>query len=533
MIRKFISKDKTLEFFSIVLIALFVVMISDQNYGQTEAIKGHSSRYQQTADHSEFPELQKKFNNPHEVTQACITCHNKRDDEFKKSSHWKWGRENYDKKHGKYELGKRNVLNNFCIGIRSNEPRCTSCHAGYGWKDNNFDFSKSDNIDCLVCHDQTGTYKKYPSKAGYPVTKPTMFKGKKLFNPPDYNLVAQSVAPPQRENCGTCHFSGGGGNNVKHGDLEKALLKTNKKVDVHMGVDGENMLCTDCHITEHHKISGKLFTVSSINESRVECTQCHIGDIHNNDIIKKHTKRIACQTCHIPEYAKVNPTKMTWDWSKAGEDRKHEDIEEQYGMETYMKKKGEFTWGKNVKPDYIWFNGTSSHVLLEDKIDPSKPVVLNKLNGSFEDKNSKIIPVKIFRGKQIYDTENLTFIQPKVFGKKGSGAYWADFDWNKAAEAGMKAANRPYSGKFGFVETESYWPINHMVSEKEEALKCTDCHTKNGRLAGLTGFYLLGRDGIDLIDTIALILLVITILGIIGHAILRILGNKKIIFKDK
>ena len=50
-------------------------------------------------------------------------------------------------------------------------PFCTSCHAGYGWKDKNFDFSSENNVDCLACHDTTGNYKKLPGLAGHPVYK--------------------------------------------------------------------------------------------------------------------------------------------------------------------------------------------------------------------------------------------------------------------------------------------------------------------------------------------------------------------------
>ncbi|MCB0753579.1 MAG: cytochrome C, partial [Ignavibacteriae bacterium] len=33
----------------------------------------------------------------------------------------------------------------------------------------------------------------------------------------------------------------------------------------------------------------------------------------------------------------------------------------------------------------------------------------------------------------------------------------------------------------GFVETEMYWPINHMVVSGEDALSCTDCHGTKGK----------------------------------------------------
>ena len=46
----------------------------------------------------------------------------------------------------------------------------------------------------------------------------------------------------------------------------------------------------------------------------------------------------------------------------------------------------------------------------------------------------------------------------------------------------MKASGLPYSGEYGFAETVMYWPINHMVSPKDKALKCGDCHGGTGRM---------------------------------------------------
>ncbi len=112
----------------------------------------------------------------------------------------------------KLTFGKQDIINNFCIATSSNWPRCTSCHIGYGWKDASFDFEDPTNIDCLVCHDQTGTYKKSPTGAGMPEENVDLLK------------VAQSVGPTKKENCGACHFNGGGGTGVKHGDLDESLL---------------------------------------------------------------------------------------------------------------------------------------------------------------------------------------------------------------------------------------------------------------------------------------------------------------------
>ena len=78
-------------------------------------------------------------------------------------------------------------------------------------------------------------------------------------------------------------------------------------------------------------------------------------------------------------------------------------------------------------------------------------------------------------GKQIYDVENNYLIVPKLFGE---GGYWKTFDWNASSELGMKYIDLAYSGKHGFIETEMYWPINHMVVGGDQALACTSCHSK-------------------------------------------------------
>jgi len=63
------------------------------------------------------------------------------------------------------------------------------------------------------------------------------------------------------------------------------------------------------------------------------------------------------------------------------------------------------------------------------------------------DAASKIWPFKLHEGNQPYDVVNKTLIQPKTYGPKGSGAYWSDYDWEKASRLGMKYAGLPFSGK--------------------------------------------------------------------------------------
>ena len=98
--------------------------------GTAPALPGSGS----TADHSKFESLQKEFTSGPEVTRACLSCHTEADDQVMHSIRFKW---EFEHPETDQMLGKRNVINAFCGSVAGNEPRCTSCHAGYGWEDMN------------------------------------------------------------------------------------------------------------------------------------------------------------------------------------------------------------------------------------------------------------------------------------------------------------------------------------------------------------------------------------------------------------
>lgn len=518
---------------SIMLVLFFAVygiyyITKDQPKDTLSVLKKeYAKEHISSVDHSQFIELQKVFDSAHDVTAACISCHNKRGEEVMQIPHWNWVRESYIEGKGIVKIGKRNIINNFCIGISGSEALCNTCHAGYGWKDSTFDFTDQTNIDCLACHDNTDTYRK--GIGGYPKDNV------------DLTFVSQNVGLPRKENCGHCHFLSGGGNNVKHGDLEAALLNTSREVDVHMGKDALDMACVDCHQAENHRMLGKLYTVSSMNRDRMECEKCHTSQPHTDNTINEHTNKVSCQTCHIPIYAKVSATKMFWDWSKACKIMDPEYYEtDSVGNKVYLAKKGRFVWQKNVTPEYVFFNGTADHYLLGEKIDTSdQPININTLNGSYSDRNSKIIPVKIHRTIQAYDPVTNLIIQPKLWDSaEGEGALWVDCKhidikemWSISAKKGMEYLGLPYSGKYDWVNTRMFWPINHMVSPKEQSLKCIDCHTrKDGRLEELDGFYMPGRDYDPTVQYAGITIIVLSIIGVALHGGTRIIismRNKK------
>jgi octaheme c-type cytochrome (tetrathionate reductase family) len=399
-----------------------------------------------------------------DVTKTCLECHENAAFDIMKTSHWTWSsKQTVDGK--QIQRGKINTINNFCISIRSNEARCTSCHIGYGWKDDNFDFSDPTKVDCLVCHDTTGDYKKSPAGAGLP------------YEHVDLLHVARHVGKTSRQSCGTCHFYGGGGDAVKQGDLDSSMANPSRELDVHMATDGNNFNCSDCHKTKAHNINGNAMVVSPEGHNSFSCIDCHGKEVHDEALLNRHIKTVACQTCHIPTFAREIPTKISWDWSKAGSNMNS--TKDKYGKTTFINNKGLFVWDKNVIPEYLWYDGTASVYHLGDKIDPTKITYLSQPNGDREDMNSRIYPFKLHSGKQPYDSQNMYLITPQLYGDNG---YWKTYDWNDASARGMAKTGLKYSGQYDFAPTAMYWRITHMVAPKEKALNCLNCHGEKSRL---------------------------------------------------
>lgn len=451
-----------------------------------------------TADHSQFEELQGPFESGSDVTVACISCHTEAAQQVQSTLHWTWLSEDT-------EIGKQNIVNNYCIGIESNEPRCTSCHVGYGWRDEDFDFASESNVDCLVCHDTTGTYKKFPTAAGHPVYEETVFSGV-TWTPPDLAEVAQNIGATSRETCGACHFYGGGGDAVKHGDLDSTLANPAYELDVHMSPDGADFTCATCHAMDGHQIAGSRSEMAIFDDHGMDypghddgnpatCESCHglaphedgeeiDGQEDGGHRLNRHTEFIACQTCHIPEYARGQATKMSWDWSTVAELNEDGSIQiiedEETGLPIYDSRKGSFTWEANVVPEYLWLTGEFDYMTMGEAIDPSDIVYINEPD--LDSRRGRLYPVKPFEGVQPYDPVNNVLIIPHLFpyGPDDTTALWKGWDVDVAYAQGMEDAEIDYSGEYDYVETVMYWPVTHMVAPADDALTCVSCHTDEG-----------------------------------------------------
>jgi len=524
-------------------LAVWLILVAPGSVGIASAENNKAVKLNTTADHSKFKELERFFATGPELTKVCIGCHTEAAGQIHRTKHWKWEFLNPDTNQ---MLGKKTVVNNFCISIASNQASCTGCHVGYGWKDKQFDFKSEENVDCVVCHDTTGNYKKPAGLAGNVVTKDMEFPpgSGKILKAIDLSKIAQKVGKTSRDTCGGCHFNGGGGDGVKHGDLDSSMAAPDKELDVHMDAAGLDFTCATCHKTSSHDVAGSRYAATAkdnkgahlrgdpTNGNPATCVSCHGKSPHPENVrLNQHTAKLACQTCHIPAFARGGlPTKMGWDWSAAGKrdaEGKQITLKDAKGHITYESRKGQFTLAENVKPEYAWFNGQVNYTLVSDKVEKSAhPTPINVLGGSPTDGKSMIWPMKVMHSTQPFDPVNKTLITPHTAGNDDTG-YWKNLDWDKAIPVGMADAGAPYSGQYDFINTEMSWPITHMVAPKEKALACVECHTSQGRLANLPGIYLPGTHTMKLVDKLGWGLALLTLLGVLAHGAVRVMSHRK------
>jgi octaheme c-type cytochrome (tetrathionate reductase family) len=445
--------------------------------------------------HANFAALQGPFESGTEVTQACIDCHPDSADQMLDSPHWRWlgPTPNLERDPNQVgEIGKQNLINNFCVSVPGNEPRCAQCHAGYDYVDASYDFTETSKMDCLVCHaDPASGYKKGKTNGGNPADSV------------DLLLAAQSVGVSASANCGSCHYNAGGGDRVKKGDLGWDLEVADRHADVHMAA---GLSCADCHADSQHVLLGQ-GVHTPVTQGRLLCDDCHGEAPHENAMLNNHALDIDCQTCHIPAFSRNAPTKTDWDWSTAGNRTIGNDgiengtLEDGTSVQVYNYKKGRFVWEKNVKPTYAWHNGQVAHMTLAssypaDAGTTENPIVISEPLATYFDADAKIMPFKLMTGIQPAHQTERVLLAPDLFGPGGfwggvppAAEYtpeavqqlWTDILTQGALLAGQLSEGETLaSSDWDFVNTVMWMGINHEVAPADEALgannQCADCH---------------------------------------------------------
>jgi len=414
----------------------------------------------------------------YEGTATCLECHLEEAENFFHSQHYQWRGESPDIVNGKgRRLGKLNTMNDFCTSPGANwignvensqgkvlAQGCSKCHAGLGKRpEPELSREQLENIDCLICHVSGYRRDLYDDADGNPEWRPILWR-----NQYGLDAVSKRISMPKRKMCLRCHSGAGGGPNFKRGDIEYALAGCDAEYDVHMGTDGADMSCVDCHEGEDHRVLGRGADLAGTDRpgERLSCENCHDAAPHGIVVLDHHAGRIACATCHIPTFAKTDATDMSRDWSTP---RYIEDLDK-YAATIEMQ--------SNVTPAYAWWNGQTRHQLMGEEVKVQKDGTVYMMSpvGSKKDKTAKIYPFKLHLGRLpvLQDERWLVPI--------GVEEFFADGDIHHAVLEGGHYQYGREEFAYDWVDTKRWMGIFHGVVPAANALTCLDCHVEGGRM---------------------------------------------------
>ncbi|HSN56733.1 MAG TPA: MopE-related protein [Candidatus Sulfomarinibacteraceae bacterium] len=415
-------------------------------------------------------------------SQTCLQCHTAEAHEVHGSVMYQWQGETPEMASGPARQGKiAGAVNSYCINILGNWGACGNCHVGLGAQPSaEATPEQLANIDCMMCHQEAYRRKKVdgrfvPDESAMAITM---------------DQAARTVHRPERSNCLQCHAKAGGGDAVKRGDLTMAQISTSdRSFDVHMATTGGDMPCQSCHTFTDHRVAGRGSDLRPSDSADVpECSDCHAvmttPDGHEGEHVERHVDRVACQTCHIPVYAKdaadsaaseATETHRTWLDTHSTAPPFHPAL----------------IRANDLVPEYRFWNRMSRNHLLNDvaSVDPatgryptSRPL------GGIDDPDSKLYAFKYKTAEQpfAHDQGKLIALDTAVFFATG--------DPIAATEAGLVNMGLSASEPYSWVETDTYQMLNHQVGVASAALECADCHGSTARmdLQGGLGYALKG-----------------------------------------
>lgn len=413
--------------------------------------------------------------NPHagitkyEGPQTCVACHAVEAEGALHSEHVQW-------------QGKWEHVNTYCTAPEPADYACLNCHATTGAVKN----LTVNDVDCLICH--SNTYQRSLQPLSIPVTVVDwMGTTKTYYTPvknskgnyefqPRYDLMpagttmeslAQNVGLPDRATCLRCHAKAGGGDGTKRGDLSTVSANPPLNSDVHMSPTGANLLCQDCHAVDNHKIAGKGIDLRISEGPTPTCQQCHAQAPHSNSQLNTHAQRVACQTCHIPTFAKDMPTEMSRDWTEP-----HYSSTACSGQGGWI---GHEVKAQNVIPTYTFWNGQSSVYDLANPLsiglDGYYPMA--EALGTIQD--GMLYPIKVHTSVQPRSDLTGRMVQYDVAWNFMTGFF------DQAAQRGLAFMGLGGTN-YSWVNTRAEQLITHGVSPAAQALTCDSCHTSRTQM---------------------------------------------------
>ena len=425
------------------------------------------------------------------------------------------------------------------------------------------------NIDCLMCHQEV--YKRFPDwtsaglgfsdfsllnlttdpptgklirsdgdaviRTGFQGIPNVSAAGDFLFKPAGQDTLpasvpmvpmtlttlaaAQTVHATTRQSCLNCHAGAAGADGAKRGDLSKENINPSLTLDVHMSPAGENLTCSDCHDAvgtngESHRVRGRGLDLRANDvPGRFTCENggCHTstphGDFSNTTGASKdkHAMKVACQTCHIPSYAKAAVgTEVARDWQDP-----HPSDSACNGRGGWLPREDKGGLGSaSLVPSYTWFDGTSEVMYLGEPLGgvPTVPLdgaiatkfagtnignfdagdpayALGMPNGDVTSSTAKLYPMKQHWGKLARNDAANSLVGHSTFEFFRTGSFCRAVAVGLGENPDDACTGTPGSTEMPTgittVPVFTYQTINHGVEPKANALGgslagCGSCH---------------------------------------------------------
>ncbi len=306
----------------------------------------------------------------------------------------------------------------------------------------------------------------------------------------DILQVAQTVHKPTRGTCLRCHAYAAGTDCGKRGDLGSDTVNPPVDVDVHMSVDGQNFTCQQCHTFQNHRVLGRgLDLRANDHPELLTCTSggCHTTNPHDSNRLNLHTARVACQSCHIPRFAKQMTTELARDWNHPFW------AQGLFGGQGGYKP--EEIRAMNVTPSYRWYDGTSNVYALGLALtvqNATGQYEMGTPNGSVNSPGAKIMPMKEHISNSARHDATGQLIP------HSTSTYFFTGEFSRAVQEGMDQTS--LTGSWTMVDVHTFQTINHGVEPTANALACGQCHAS--LLGGPTRLDLQGTLGYQLKGTI-------------------------------
>ena len=325
--------------------------------------------------------------------------------------------------------------------------------------------------------------------------------------------AAQNVHLTTRQSCLNCHAGAAGGDGTKRGDLSREVANNaTTTTDFHLSPQGADLTCSDCHNDGGHRLRGRGLDLRPNDVAgRFTCDSCHgatpHGDFSNTQGSSrdKHAQKVACQTCHIPSYAKAAVgTEVVRDWQDP-----HPSASACNGRGGWLPREDKGgLGGASLIPSYAWFDGTSQVSYLGESLDgvPTIPLdadvaasfvgnfnagdpayVIGMPNGDVTSTSvdTKLYPMKEHWGKLARNTSNNTMVGHSTFEFFRTGSFCRAVAVGLGLEEVNVDPSTVCSGVPGDTEmpnnteavaVHTYQTINHGVEPQGDALNCGSCH---------------------------------------------------------